>query len=341
LFGPERTRLSIPMNALNTLFFRLLAFFSPSEEDREPTPDENRERLAVAGFALILAIFLWFWVKMGRDYTVRLPMKVEVATLPSGIALRHEVPDEVTVSLSGEGWELLSWAINPAVLSLGVEEETVVLTDQIRQQIAPIYQLTLNDVEPSALLLDLEPLASKKVPVSGAPVLEFRTRFGPITELELLPDSVTITGGESRIRELESWSIRPLTILDISGSIRRLIPLQSSPGLTVTPEQITLVQEAAEFTEGEVRIPIQTRRLPLDLNIEFTPAFITVRYLIPIEEYDQIRDRDLFEAIVTAEMLVNDSSGYITPQINPLIEDLSIRIQSLHPAQITYFEVVE
>lgn len=329
------------MNSLNSFFFRFRSFFSSSDDGLEASSDESRERLAVAGFALILAIFLWFWVKMGREYTIRLPMKVEIATLPADLALRHEVPDHVTVSLSGEGWELLSWAINPAVLALSVEEETVVLADQIRQQIAPLYQLTLNDVEPTALLLDLEPVSSKKVPVSGSPELEYRARFGPISAMRIVPDSVTVTGGESRLRELTSWPVRAVTISDISGSFRRQIPLQISPGLSLDPEQITLIQEVAEFTEGEVRIPVQTRRLPLDLNIEFTPAFITVRYLIPIEQYDEIQDREVFEAVVTGEMLFNDSSGYLTPQINTLMDHLSIRIQSLQPAQITYYEVVE
>lgn len=325
---------------MKNLFERFLALFS-STDGEVASQDENRERLAVAGFALFLAIFLWFWVKMGREYTVRLPMKVEVGTLPSDLALRHEVPDEIQVSLSGEGWELLSWAVNPATLSLSVEEETVVLADQVRQQIAPLYQLTLNDVEPTALLLDLEPVTTKKLPISGEPVLDYRARFGPVSELRFTPDSVEVTGGESRVQTLTSWPIRDLTIGDISGSIRRQISLQMSPGLEIVPDIVTLSQEVAEFTEGEVRIPIQTRRLPLNLKIEFTPAFITIRYLIPIEQYDEIQDRELFEAIVTGEMLFNDSSGFITPQVNTLLEDLSIRIQSLQPAQVSYFELVE
>lgn len=325
---------------MKNLFRRLLALFSSVDGD-VTNPDENRERLAVAGFVLILAIFLWFWVKMGREYTVRLPMTVEIGTLPVDLALRHEVPDEVKVSLTGEGWELLSWSINPTVLSLSVEEETVVLADQIRQQIAPLYQLRLNDVEPTALLLDLEPVTTKKVPVTGAPVLEYRSRFGPVSDLRLMPDSVEVTGGESRVQPLTSWPVRDLTIPDISGTLRRQIPMQTQPGLNISPAQITMIQEVAEFTEGEIRIPIQTRRLPLDMKVEFTPAFITVRYLIPIEQYDEIQDRELFEAIVTAEMLFNDSSGFITPQIITLMDGLSIRIQSLQPAQVSYFELVE
>jgi YbbR domain-containing protein len=330
------------MNPLTTLTDWLDRLLPMPEQEAEESRDRNRERILVFAFALLLAFFLWFWVKMSRDYSVRLPMSVTVGALPSDLALREDVPEQVRVSLTGEGWQLLSWSINPPELRLDVRDEMVMLPDQIRQQIDPLFELTLNDVEPSVLILDLEPVVERKVPLTADLDLRYRNRFGPVGSIRLQPDSVMIRGGASKVEGITSWPVMFGVIQNIAAPIRRDVVVEAPPaGLEVEPRRTLLFQDVAEFTEGEATVPIQVVGLPLDLRIEFTPAAITVRYLIPIERFRDAQQQTLFSAVVSYASIQNDDTGFIVPEISVLYDGAPVRIQSFQPASVAYFKLVE
>lgn len=335
------------MDTPQPLIERLRAWFTERVEqlrgpEGERRFDPDRQRLAETMLALVLAFFLWFWVKMGREYTVNMPVSVSVQTLPRDMALLDPVPQTVQASMSGEGWELLSWSINPQPVRLEIFNQRVDLTEQIRQQVTSFYDVTLHGVEPAELEVRLEPVVERTVPVVGRPQIRYRSGYGPVGPLALDPDSVSIRGGESKVAGLGSWALQAMEYANVATDLRRDIPLVTPPpGIEVSPARIRISQQVSEFTQGERTLPVELVDFPVDMIVQFIPSSVTVRYLIPIETYSEAERLDLFQVVVPYESVRGDETGFVTPVVVRLREDLPIRVQGITPPRIAYYELLE
>lgn len=311
--------------------------------EKERTPFEpDRERLVETAVALLLAFFLWFWVKMGREYTVNMPVSVSVRTLPENETLLDPIPESIQASTSGEGWELLSWSLNPQSVRLEIFNERVDLTEQVRQQVTSLYDVTLHGVEPAELIVNLEPVVEIAVPVTGEPEVRYRSGYGPLGPLTVEPDSVRLRGGASRMEGLASWPMRPVELTNIAVDLRRDIPLAAPPeGIELSPERVRITQQVTEYTQGERTLEVEGEGFPPGMIVQYIPSTITVRYLIPIETYSDAEELDLFRAVVSYEDIRADESGFVAPRILRLQTELPIRIQSTSPPNVAYYEILE
>lgn len=141
---------------------------------------------------------------------------------------------------------------------------------------------------------------------------------------------------------ITSWPVMFSVIQNIAAPVRREIVVEAPPaGLEVEPRRTLLFQDVAEFTEGEATVPIQAAGFPEDMRIEFTPAAITVRYLIPIERFRDAQQQTLFSAVVSYASIRSDDTGFVVPEISVLYDAAPVRIQSFQPASVAYFKLVE
>ena len=304
--------------------------------------EPDRERLVEIALAFLLAFFLWFWVKMGREYTVNMPVSVSVQTLPENETLMDPLPETVQASTSGEGWELLSWSLNPQSVRLEIFNERVDLTEQVRQQVTSLYDVTLHGVEPAELTVNLEPVVEITLPVTGAPDIRYRPGYGPLGPLTLEPDSVRLRGGESKMAGFESWPLPPVELANIAADLRREIPLSTPPeGIELEPDRVRVTQQVTQYTQGERTLEVEGEGFPPGMFVQFIPSSITVRFLIPIETYSEAERLELFRAVVAYDDMRVDESGFVTPRILPAHPELPIRIQSVSPPSVAYYELLE
>ncbi len=313
--------------------------FRRPEEDG---PEVGREKVAVFVISLILALCLWMLVNLSRDYNLTLNMPVELGNVPSGQALTRELPNFATVSLTGEGWELIQIYNNPPPIFIDVTQSEVNLFDQVRQQMSSMPDLTVQKVQPLTLSLEMEEEVSRRVPVDPEVELTFRERFGLLGDTLIDPDSIEVTGASSLVEEIENWQTEPTEITDISGDISQPITLRE-PGelLSISPETVTLRGEVAEFTEGEARVPITTINLPPGSSVNYSPSTLNVQYDIPISQYSKAQDRVPFSAYVTFSQIETDSTGFVRPELEVVNQDLDIRLRSHSPTEVAYFIVLD
>ncbi|MFH5831290.1 YbbR-like domain-containing protein [Halalkalibaculum sp. DA3122] len=328
---------------LSTITDRLWAFWDKllKRVDDEGTEEYSREKIVVFIISLILALCLWFLVNLSRAYVLNVNLPIELGNIPDDRALAEDLPDFATVSVQGEGWKLLNLYNNPPQIFVDVTSGEVNLYDQVQQQMNAIPDIDVQKVQPLVLSLNLEEKASKKVPVRPRVSVQFERQYDFIEQPRLSPDSITISGASSIVNEIEAWETDSVHLEGIRSDISRPISLKKpSKLLSISADAVQYSAGVAQYTEGETRVFVRASNLPAGQNITFSPAYITVRYTVPIEEYSEVQDRNPITAIVPYSTLRADSTGFVTPRIEVPTDQYHIEIESHKPKEVSYFEVV-
>ncbi|NGP89000.1 CdaR family protein [Fodinibius halophilus] len=312
------------------------------KSDEEAELEIGRERIVVFAVALILAFCFWLMVNLSREYNLNVELPITLGAVPEEQALVEDLPDKATVSVSGEGWKLISLYNNPPTINVDVTNAEVNVYDQVQQRMNTLPDINVQKVQPLILDVDLEERVSKKVPVRSRVNVSFDKLYDFVGSPELSPDSVVISGARSLIANIKEWPTDSVNVTGVAGDLSQLVQLKESGELlNISNEQVTFSGKVSQFTEGEKVIDVSTRNMPLGRSISFSPSSITVKYRVPVGEYNDVQKLNPFEAYITNRQIQQDSSGFITPKVEQVETKYHIKIRSFQPRSVAYFMVLD
>jgi hypothetical protein len=300
----------------------------------------RREQITVFFFSLLIAFILWLVVSLGRDHTAVVPFMLKLGQVPDELALTHPLPDTIKATITTEGWKLLGLLWYPEIIDIDVNETSVNLYERIRDRLRS-RDITIISTQPMELKVHLERKISKTVPVDVKYKLSFKGSYGLTDALAAQPDSITISGAQSLLKKLNSWPTSVLEKAGISEDILETLALEVPSSIfRLSTQQVIVQAQVSEFTEGEQRTRVEILGLPKSMEISFNPAIISIRYLIPIDQYTSAQKVTLFRATVAYEELLKDSSGYVSPVITTLTDTLTTKVRLVQPRRVAYFKVI-
>lgn len=302
----------------------------------------GRERIIVFVTALILAFALWLMVNLSRDYTLSLELPIQLGSVPAEQALVEDIPNTATVSVTGEGWKLINLYNNPPSININVSNTQVNLFDQVQQQMNALPDVTIQKVQPQVLTVKLDDRISKKVPIQSNVNVSFNNQYDFITPPEIRPDSITINGAATIIENITEWGTDSVEVRNVRSDISQVVPLESSGNLIgLSEDAVQFSAEVDQYTEGEVQANITTRNLPPDRVVSYSPLAITIKYDVPIDRYTDVQDENPFNVYVPYQKILEDSTGFITPEIEQKEERYYIKLRSFQPRRVAYYIVLE
>lgn len=310
------------------------------KSDEDDIAGMGRERIVVFIVAFILALCLWLMVNLSVDYNLNVDLPIHLGAVPADKALVNDLPEKATVSITAEGWKLINLYSNPPSINIDVSDSNVNLREQVQQQMNT-FGVEFQTVQPLVLNVQLEDRISKKVPVESKVNVSFKDQYDFLDLPKIQPDSITVNGAISLLENIETWPTDSVQIKNVSKNFSRAISLES-PGELVNLSQSQVMYNAsvAQYTEGEVNVNIFTRNLPQDRVISYSPVSLTVKYDVPIDEYAQVQDRTPFQAYVNYSQILQDSTGFVTPQIEQIGNNYHVKLRSFQPRRVAYFMVL-
>lgn len=323
---------------------RILGFKEPGEtsDDDGPANYLKREKVIVFAISFVLAFCLWFIVNLSRDHNITVNLPIEIGNLPADMALGEEIANYVSASVSGEGWQLISIYNNPPSVTIDAMENDINLYEKVQQQMMGMPGINVTNVQPIVLRINLEEKSSKLVPVDLVTDIQLRDRYDLTGEPLLAPDSVLISGAVSKIEYIDSVQTYPFELTGVDEDLQLTLELMPpDAGVAVDPSAVQYTMSVAEFTEGEMRIPVQIRNLPPGRAITSDPSTVTVRYRVPIDQYSGVQDTRPFEAYVDYETIESDTTGIVIPQIEATTEEFDVRLRSFQPGTVSYFNIIQ
>jgi len=309
--------------------------------DGEDVSYVRREKIVVFIVCFVLALCLWLLVNLSRDFNLNVNLPIILGNIPNNEALASDLPDFATVSVKGEGWKLINVYNNPPKIYVDVSQDEVNLYDQVREQMNAVPDVSVLKVQPLILNVDLEKKGTKKVAVKPDVDVSFDEQYNFIEDPYVEPDTVTISGAESRIANIQSVSTQHIELSGIDANINREVSLKKPNNLVNLSQQNVIYKaKVAEFTEGEVKVYVRTRDIPDGRNVSYSPAMISIKYDVPIQEYARSQDQDPFNAYVFYSEIERDSTGFVTPHIEKTVNNLHLKLRSYQPQRVAYYNVL-
>ncbi len=307
----------------------------------ETTYMYKREILVVFLIGCLIALSLWLLVNMGKEYTVTLTVPFEITDYGEDMAFTERPPDEITISVSAEGWNLLPLYRNPPIISLSYERGEIRIFDIVQDHMAAYPDMTVQNVEPGVVAVEMEPKISKRVPVVPNIDVRLARQYEIMSEVHVQPDSVTVSGAASIIDTVQHWPTEFLGFRNVRYAVDQRVPLADCDVVCTDTSEVRLFFDITEFTEGEIRIYVRVVGVPAGTEIRFNPSVITVKYHVSIEHFSRAQEMVPYEAFVNYQDIVRDTTGFVVPTVRATNDDLDLRLRSFQPRRVSYFRVID
>lgn len=298
----------------------------------------KRYHIVVA--SVLFALLLWVSVNLGYEYRVTKQIPLVITGLPENTALKHPIPNTLTVEIRGTGWRLVSALFSGekrCVLHVGHMTGTrMVLTDmELKGQVRIAEGLIPMDISPDTLIIEIERYAEKKVRVVPEVDIKFPDGYGLIGEPVVSPESVLVGGAVSVVENTSRWPTKIVRLTNLRESVGMDIDLAEPPDQTVQPLERRVhlsihVQPLAEKTFPGVLV--EATAVPLNREVVFIPPRIDVTVRGGIEQLATLSVDD-FHISVDYEALLADTSGIVTPLV---ASPPSVRVIQKRPERLQF-----
>jgi hypothetical protein len=299
---------------------------------------KGRSHILIGSFLVALAF--WFSVTMSGSFRASFDIPLTVTRLPDDLALTSPLPETVNVLLQADGWQLLfinagkqlTFDIPGARLRAGVIQTNRALNEMM--QLPP--GVTALRVYPETLFVHVDRYMEKRVPLRLTELrMDFKEGFGLVREPEVTPDSVTLRGAESVLREIESWPIEGRTYENLSLPVAEEVALRDSlPGIVHTDrDKVSLyipIEQLADMWIRDIRVELANVPEDRQVLLERQSLDISVRGGVNVLSLYSAAD---FSAEIDFQTIVSDTSGTIVPVVHIPAD---IKLLRIDPPSIRY-----
>lgn len=299
--------------------------------------------------AVLFGLIVWLSAVMRESYQVTVDAPLRLANLPEGYAVKTPVPRALRLRLRGEGWSLAAMLLGsspevtyPIVLAGGsegvfrrVRMSHMLTFGEVAERVSLRPGISLVAVQPDSLLLELDRLTSKRVPVFPDYAMTFREGYGQSGPAVLEPDSVTISGAESVLAGIHEWKTARQVFADVRAAIETEVGLATSDPYDVTPsaQQVRLVINVEPFAEKVFNgLPVEILTPPPDQEVIFLPPKIEVVVRGGIKRLASLGQNDL-RVTIPYETIISDTSGVVDPAV---AQPSGVQIVSKKPERVQY-----
>jgi len=257
----------------------------------------------------IFTIFLWLFVILNNHYSYSFSARLETRNINPAKILTEKLPGRIQASFSGRGVDLF-------YLLVSRQKSFRFIVDC--QSIKQFYDFPLNEyfqnnpdkviiprganvrldhvIWPETLHVVLDDLEIAKVPVQPIVDLTLEPGYILVDSMQIIPDSVTIRGPRSYIRNVSAIPTEKLVLKNISSSISREIafnfPLNHN--VVIDNKSVRCLQKVDQLGERELfNIPVKASNLGPYQKAEIIPSTAAITVSGGIERLKTIQSEDI------------------------------------------------
>jgi hypothetical protein len=265
-------------------------------------PFKNSKLKAFVVFLFLASVF-WMLTKFSKQDVGSVVTTINYVNIPQGFMLKENTIQDFSFNVNATRFEFLGYVFKKPSIKIDVGTYFNETTNISRVDGAALEKLILKQVVDAGfvtqlsipeLILNLEQLSSKKVPVLGQVFISYNVGFDGLGPRQIKPDSITITGSRQMLDTIFSVKTLPLELLDISASFAQDISLQSwsNEAVSISPKKITFSQEVSEFSQKILMVPVTMINQPSQGNFKLLPASIRVAFNVPVAQFNEIFPAD-------------------------------------------------
>lgn len=274
-------------------------------------------------FFLLFAVVVWIFVQFSKQYNQVVEIPVEYVNIPPNKVITEDNPETLKLRMVENGFRIAWFSMFAPTLSIDVsglretDERLLYVLDENRNEIRE--QLDLN-FENSHFLRDViyinyQQRKEKTIPVSSRIRIDFGAGYAATGELEIEPDSITVSGPDNILDTLNQLQTVPARFRDVKNDLSGTIAIDTSRlrKVNVYRNRVNYSVEVGRFTEGSVEVPVQLINVPENLNVVIFPKTILVFYQVSLENFNRVEASDF--RVVGDFSEVDEAQDFIIPRI--------------------------
>lgn len=300
----------------------------------------KKQRTHIILGATLFGILLWLSINMTYDYQTTVTAPLIVKNLPRGMAINTPMPRTLQLKLRGNGWRLASQLTGHELecvldlASLAPKQRVIILADVAERINLPIGVQAV-DMKPESLFVSLERYAEKRVPVVIEPHISFRDGYGQVGSVVIKPESVTIGGAESVLRDISTWAVGRGAFTTLRASVDSDIDIidTSMQTLTVSPTTVHFTINVQPLAEKIFSgLPVEVRGEQPNREVILIPPKIEIVVRGGIEQLSALTRND-FRATVDYNTILADTTGYTDVEVIP---PSGVQVVARRPDRLQY-----
>ncbi len=266
---------------------------------------------------LTCSFVAWLISQLSETYTDDITYTLNYVNPPDSLMLMDSSRDEITLTVRGSGWKFLGTRFSSGTLDVDLSRVSYnrgryyLRERNYREQLAKALPESMNIVQMDAdsLLLNFSRLVKKKVPVVPGVKLQLAQNYLLESDLEVVPDSITLTGPEQELDTIREIRTEQVELREVSERVVRSLKLEKPATLSNTKYSIGEVQVRAEvfrFSEKILDIPVEVINLPEGARVKTFPNSVEVLCKARLETLKGINPGD-FRVVADMEEVQEDS----------------------------------
>jgi len=273
---------------------------------RPKTSRSERSRRFTITMCVIASLVFWAAIKLSKDYDTIETIGISYE-LPRGVAFAQTPPNSLEARVRATGWELVNQSLSTrermiAIDSLELRDNTDGIIS-IRSEVAKAFEdegLEVNPITNERIVIQMEKVASKKVPVKLEAQIKYARGFQSSRPPRVEPDSLVISGPKSIIDSISFWRSDSLVVSNVEDTLRisTLVKEAQLPSVNVEPQAVSVFIESQQFTEKSIYVPIRVRGVSVSDSVSIFPKQVLVKVAVGLHDYETINAAD-FTAVVS------------------------------------------
>ena len=198
------------------------------------------ENLGLKISAILISVFLWFFVTSRGQSEITLDVPPEFKNIPADTGIVSTSVKTVSVTVRGQERPMKNLKVPDVRVYVDLEKakkgEKIFYINTADIKLP--YALSVVSVTPLSVKIKLEETVAKTVPVT--PILAGEPRDGfAVRAIKVEPKSVVIKGLKSEVRKLRVVKTEPLDITDANKTMTQELNIDTG-GVNVTPVMDTV-----------------------------------------------------------------------------------------------------
>lgn len=272
-----------------------------------------------------LSTLIWMLITLSKEYRTSLDFEVSYANIPQNRLLLETSENKLTLAVTATGFKLLRTRLQKEPLTLDASQMQQNLQGQFYILLARQEQLLqeqlLSDVMIQSVLkdsmyLDIDILATKKVKVEPNIKVNYHVGYGLLGNIEVEPDSITISGSKQQLDTLTKLSLKPVVLTDVKEDFERQVALALDKNNQIKLEttKIKISGKVDKFTEGSLKVPFSMTNVPDSLKITTLTEEVTIVFVVGLSDFNKVSSNSF---VVECDFAYSNSQNlsYVIPKV--------------------------
>lgn len=251
--------------------------------------------------AVFFAVFLWFNVTAQQDEKQKFKIPLSLSNIPESLIVVNKIPDNVKVTIKGQRSNLLKLRFmgNPKANVNLSNTKSGRINIQLSSTMLNIPKdIDLRDVtieDPRVLVLNIEKIVEKKVPVKIAYKGEIPEDVIITESPNIIPEQVVISGAKSIVNGIDFLTTEEIDIRGKKGKFMTEVGLNlRGRKIEVSTETVLVEMRLSKRSEKTLtNVPPIILQDEESLRVDCTPKAVTITVEGPKDKISGIVPNDI------------------------------------------------